>query len=147
MNIQTQMKKGFTLIELMIVVAIIGILASVAIPAYQDYTRSAKAASALQEANPFKTAVAVCAQRTGSLTACGAGNNGVPALDSDADGNNDSSVSAVTAAGIITVDLGDLDGNGLVQATISPTITASQIRWTIANTGANSDACQWITCG
>ncbi len=62
-----QMQKGFTLIELMIVVAIIGILAAVAIPQYQDYITRAKLSKVATFADPIKTAVAEYAQENGGL--------------------------------------------------------------------------------
>jgi len=78
-----QNQKGFTLIELMIVVAIIGILAAVALPAYQDYTKKARFAEAVSVGEGYKTAVTLCIQENGGvLTGCTAGSNGIPAIPS-----------------------------------------------------------------
>ena len=73
-------KKGFTLIELMIVVAIIGILAAIALPAYQNYTKKAEFTETINSTAAVKSAVEVCAQIEGfaNIGNCDGGTNGIP---------------------------------------------------------------------
>lgn len=73
-----KVQQGFTLIELMIVVAIIGILAAIAIPAYQSYTDKSKFTEVVSATGPFKLAVDLCVQDLGVVIGCSAGSNGVP---------------------------------------------------------------------
>ena len=73
-------QRGFTLIELMIVVAIIGILASIAIPAYQNYSQRARFSEVVGATAPYKAAVSIGLQQGTALSDLDAGTNGVPAV-------------------------------------------------------------------
>ncbi|MFK8397562.1 prepilin-type N-terminal cleavage/methylation domain-containing protein [Pseudomonas sp. BGr12] len=126
-------QKGFTLIELMIVVAIIGILAAVAIPQYADYTSRARASSTVQELAAYKQAVGLCAQETGALAACGAGSNGVPAAV-----DTDNMVGlGIAATGVITGTSAATDSAGTALTfTYTPTVAAGDANmvWTMSGT-------------
>ncbi len=69
---------GFTLIELMIVIAIMGVLAVAAVPQYANYTKKSKFAEVVSSTNSYKTAVHICIQNINTTVNCTSGLNGVP---------------------------------------------------------------------
>lgn len=127
-----QVQQGFTLIELMIVVAIIGILAAVAIPAYQDYTVRAKVSEGLSLASQAKTGVSEFWASEGSLPSAN-GSVGLPAAAS-INGNSVRSV-GVGNSGIITITMGatGLPSNVAGDTfTLTPTTSDGGVTWACA---------------
>lgn len=127
--------KGFTLIELMIVVAIVGILAAIAIPAYQDYTVRAKVSEGLSFADFAKTTVSEYYVSNNVWPSSNA-SAGMPTTVS---GNYVSNlvVSASGSTSIITVSFASTVASGL-QIMLTPSVTSSNaINWTCSGNGQN----------
>ena len=131
-----RVQQGFTLIELMIVVAIIGILAAVALPAYQTYMKKAKFTEVVLATSPAKIAVELCAQDLNTLTGCVGGSNGI--LDLGPSGLLTSV--ATTGAGVITAT-----GTAVVDATtyiMTPAFADGKVSWTITGTCKTAGLCK-----
>jgi type IV pilus assembly protein PilA len=132
--------KGFTLIELMIVIAIIGILAAVAIPAYQDYTTRSRVTEGLNLASAAKLVVSETAISNNALPK----NQAETGYRSPAPTANVSSITIADKTGEITISYTPKAGDGTI--ILTPTLQANgEVTWTCSG-GTLKDSYRPATC-
>ena len=121
-------KKGFTLIELMIVIAIVAILATVAVPSYQNYTKKAAISELLQASAPLRAEVELCIYNTGKTDNCSGGQNGIQADVADATKQKYVKSTAVKSGAITVTGKNSLEN---ISYTLSASGTAATgVSWT-----------------
>ena len=123
---------GFTLLELLMVIAVIGILATIAVPRLQNYSQKAKFTEVINIAGSYKMAVEKCIADTGGVEKCDANSSGIPAGITNGTGKVASLAvdnGKITATG----NTGDFNGATYI---ITPNPTDSTIAWTVGGTCA-----------
>jgi type IV pilus assembly protein PilA len=128
---------GFSLIELMIVIAIIGVLVSISLPSYQNYTRRAHYAEIVQAAAPYKLGVEECYLTTGELEPCHSGQAGIPnAFENHSELGLVNSVN-VQAGAIIITPKQSLGFSAEDTYILTPTISHNSLHWQAGGGGVS----------
>ena len=134
--------RGFTLIELMIVITIIGVLAAVAVPVYQDYTVRARVSECVSVFNPIKTAVTLFATENNQLPTALASLSGVSHTPTNHQGEYVESVTISSGAVSCKLDSDpDLASAAGKKIGFSPSLntTTGRIEWTISTSASVTD--------
>ena len=131
-------QQGFTLLELLVILSIIGILSAIVLPQYQNYTERARFSEVILATSPYKVALEVAVQ-TGRITALSRADAGAFGIPGDTTGATDNVASVAIVNGVIT-------GTGTAAANsdtyvLTPSGVAAPILWTLTGTCIASGSC------